>query len=727
MTGLLLELEKDLTPDLRRGHLEAFFREAHSLKGAAQAVGFDDIEARAHELESRLSEMKTGNAALGPETLTFIYQRLDGIAAAMKTVPPDPSSQVDTSISREDTQAGVPRPAPATVPGPGQAAPPASAGGDGSRLANAAPTVMPTVRVPAAKLDSFLAEAGELLVARMGVEQPVETLGSVADLANRWHDDWRQVRGMIQKRGWPDEGGAPPAELLRFLHRNEERLRELQEQMHCLRHRFKAETRRLAQVSANLQDEVKRIRLLPISTVFNLFPRMVRDLAREKGKRVTLQVVGADTELDKTVLELLKDPLVHLVRNCLDHGIESPQDRERVGKPPEGTITLEAGSEGGSVTLAVADDGRGIDTQRVKEAALRKGIVEAEELAAMDEQAALALVLRPGLSTNAMITDLSGRGVGLDVVREHIERLHGRVEISSTLGGGTRVVLTVPVTLTTTQGLLVEAAGQTFAIPLGNVERILRVSREQMVAVAGQDAIRYNGRPVTLVGLEDILGLPPVAVAAKDPLPDDTVTAVVLASGEQRAAFRVRRLLGEQEIVIKSLGPQLAKVRHVIGAAILGTGEVVVVLNVIDLLRSAGRAQIRRHMTRPGAPAVAEERQTILVVDDSITTRTLVKTILEAAGYEVLVAIDGVEAWNVLQADGCDLVVTDVAMPGMDGFELTTRLRSDEALKRMPVILVTSLETREDKERGIAAGADAYIMKSMFDQANLLETIRQLL
>jgi len=572
-----------------------------------------------------------------------------------------------------------------------------------------------------------MAQVGELLVARMGMAQPADDLASMAGLVDQWHEDWRQVRSSVRRRGRPAATGGPPAELVRFLQQNEERLRELQERVHKLRHRFSAEIRRMAQVTAGLQDEVKRVRMLPIATVFDLFPRMVRDLAREEGKEVTLRVVGAETELDETVLELLKDPLVHLVRNALDHGIEPPHEREALGKPREGTVTLEAAAEGGSVVVAMADDGAGIDTQRVGEAALRRGIVQAEALATMDEQEKLALVFRPGLSTSAIITDLSGRGIGLDVVRENIERLHGRIEVYSTPGQGTRFVLTLPLTLTTTQALLVRAAGHTFAIPLASVERIVRFPRQQSVALAGHQAIRFNGRPVTLAGLADVLGLPPDPAAGKGQPPDGLLTAVILAAAERRTAFRVDGLLGEQEIVMKNLGPQLPRVRHVAGAAILGTGEVVIILNVADLLKAAQRMQVRGVVEPAVQAEEATRRRTILVADDSITTRTLEKTILEAAGYEVKVATDGAEAWGLLQTNGCDLVVTDVMMPRMDGIELTMRLRNDEALKRLPVILVTSLESREDRERGVAAGADAYIVKSAFDQERLLETIRQLL
>jgi two-component system chemotaxis sensor kinase CheA len=453
---------------------------------------------------------------------------------------------------------------------------------------------------------------------------------------------------------------------------------------------------------------------------------MVRDLAREEVKEVRLRVVGADTELDKSVLELLKDPLVHLVRNAVGHGIEPPGDREARGKPREGTITLEARSEGRTAVIAVADDGAGIDARRVKEAALRRGIIQPQDAAALDEPELVALVFRPGLSTSAAVTDLSGRGVGLDVVRGNVERLHGRIEVDSSPGRGTRFRITLPLTLTTTHALLVRARGQTFAIPLASVERIVRLPSGEGAAMAGRRALRFLDRPVALVGLADVLGLPPHPAGGGDEVTGGPPTAVIVAAAERRAAFLVDGLLGEQEIVAKSLGPQLPRVRHTAGASILGTGEVVIILSAVDLVASAQRVQVHEKTAAPGQ-AGPPRRRAVLVVDDSITTRTLEKSILEAAGYEVRVATDGVEAWTILQQTGCDLVVADVMMPRMDGFELTRRVRGDPTLKRLPVILVTSLESREDKERGAAAGADAYIVKGAFDQDTFLETVRRLL
>lgn len=722
MNRLVVDLERDEAPQRRSDLLEEIFREAHSLKGAARAVGLDAVETMAHDLESLLSNARAGKAALSPDVFSRIYETLDRIAEGVGTAS-KPTSRVGVSRppSAKERTAAPSGPASKRVDQAHSAHISGVVGGDPAGT-NEAKAGGATVRVLASRLDALMAQAGEVVVARMGAEQLGGELRELLELVDHWHRDWRVVRSSVNKHPRNGEPAAPTAEIRAFLQRNERRLRELGERLRLVIGRFNAEARHMAQVSGGLEDEVKNIRLRPLSTVFASVPRMVRDLANEQQKEVALRMIGADTEVDMAVAELLKDPLVHLVRNCLDHGIESPDEREAQGKPREATITVEAAAEGGTVRLTVSDDGKGIDREAVREAALRSGDVLAEELTVMDDEAVLGLIFRPGLSTSAMVTELSGRGVGLDVVRQNVERLHGRIEVQSYPGKGTQFTAILPVTVTTTQSLLVKAAGHTFAIPLASVEQVIRVPQDQPQALVGQRVVRLGSRPVVLLPLEDVLSLQ----RDEERPQQTTLTAVVVAAGEQRAGFLVDHLVGEQEIVVKNLGSQLPRVRHVAGGAILGTGEVVMVLNAGDLLKSVQRAETR------GIPATVQpeggrQRRTILVVDDSITTRTLEKTILEAAGYDVRVARDGAEAWSQLQTDGCDLVVTDVMMPEMDGFELTRRLRSDEARKHLPVILVTSLESRTDKERGVEVGADAYIVKSAFDQDALLETIRRLL
>jgi two-component system chemotaxis sensor kinase CheA len=337
------------------------------------------------------------------------------------------------------------------------------------------------------------------------------------------------------------------------------------------------------------------------------------------------------------------------------------------------------------------------------------------------------LIFKAGVSTSPIITDVSGRGVGLDVVRRNVEELHGRIDVDWTPGAGATFTLTLPLTLTSSRGLLVRVSDQLFAIPLNNIERILHVSLQQVSSLEGHDTLRYDGRPRTLVRLGDVLELSQVGVQGAD----SRFLVVVLVAAERRMAFVVDGLAGEQEVVIKGLGKQLVRVGGIAGATVMGSGEVVLILNVADLIKLAMRGERRSVLdTRVEAvsPEVARARQRILVVDDSVTTRTLEKNILEAAGYTVQLANDGQEALSTIATGGVpDLIVADIVMPRLDGFDLTRQLKGDPQTASVPVILVTSLDSPEDKVRGIEVGADAYIVKSRFDQNNLLETIEQLI
>ncbi|HEY7605380.1 MAG TPA: response regulator, partial [Actinomycetes bacterium] len=452
------------------------------------------------------------------------------------------------------------------------------------------------------------------------------------------------------------------------------------------------------------------------------FRRMARDLARDRGKEVSVAVDDGGTEVDRSVLEQIKDPLVHLVRNSVDHGIEPPQARVAAGKPTAGTVSLRARQRGDTLLIEVADDGAGIDPERVRATAVERGLLPAETAAELPDHEALDLVLRSGFSTSPVVTDLSGRGVGLDVVREKVERLHGSIQVASHLGHGTTMTMSLPLSVSTMHCLLLQAGGQTFALPVPGVERIVRVAVDQVHRAEGRQAVQIDGQPVVLASLAEVLGLPPPANgdghAAKRPV-------IVVAGGQgRRVGLLVDRLERTQELVVKNLPEPLLRVRHLAGATILGSGRAAMILSSTELVASVEQAEgtVQAAEVAPEAPPA-----TILVAEDSITTRTLEKSILEGAGYRVRVAGDGAEAWRLLQGDSCDLLLTDVEMPQMDGFELTTKVRADQRLRDLPVVLVTSRDSDEDRERGVRAGADAYVVKGAFDQERLLDTLRRLL
>jgi two-component system chemotaxis sensor kinase CheA len=486
-------------------------------------------------------------------------------------------------------------------------------------------------------------------------------------------------------------------------------------------------------MSDNLLHDVKEMHLLPFSSLLEIFPRFTRELARDQGKQVELVIQGGEIEIDRRTLEEMKDPLMHLLRNCMDHGIEQPAMRQDKGKPACGNITVAiAQKDGGKIEIMVSDDGAGIDAAKVKVAARKLNLVAAEEAEKLGEQEAQALIFHSGISTSQIITDISGRGLGLAIVREKVERLGGVVVLESghdgqTHGGmkhegGTTFRITLPLMLATFRGVLVRAGEHYFVIPALSVERVTRVAKQDIRTVENRATISLDGQAVALVSLGDALELPRQSSTANT---SAQVAVVVLGTGRQRVAFQVEEILGEQEVLVKTLGRQLTRVRNVAGASVLGTGQVVAVLNVPDLLKSA----VKQAAPPPVAAEThgVAEKQSILVVEDSITSRALLKNILESAGYRVTTAVDGVDAYTTLKTGTFDLIVSDVEMPRMDGFDLTAKVRADKQLAGLPVVLVTSLESREHRERGIDVGANAYIVKSSFDQSNLLEVVQQLI
>jgi two-component system chemotaxis sensor kinase CheA len=584
------------------------------------------------------------------------------------------------------------------------------------------------VRVAAEKLDAFLARDGELLVARRRVQSRAEEAAALSESFGRWASAWRRVEKPLRKwlaREAAESAGAGngagngklPRRVAAAVGRAGDSLRQLEKDLDRLAASMAADYRMLKQAADALDHELRLVRMLPFADACQGLDRMARDLAHAGGKELDLVVEGGDVELDRSVLEGLKDPLRHLVRNAVDHGAEPPDERRRAGKPPQARLTVTAILRGAHVEVGVSDDGRGLDLDALRQQLRRRGLPEPA-----DEGGLARAIFLPGLSTSRLITDVSGRGVGLDVVKSRVEALHGTVDVTFAPGRGTRFALAVPLTLTTLRALLLEAGGQTFALAGTNVRKLVRISPADLVSVAGRDMLALGGAPLPVAGLAEALGLRSRAPAG----PAGRRPAVIVAAGDQRMAFVVDEFLTEQEVVIKNLGPRVRRVRQVSGATILPSGKIALVLNAANLIRTALSQGSAGVLAAPAGPAEAPRRR-ILVADDSVTTRTLEKSILEAAGYDVLAAADGDAAWRLLQEGGADLVVSDVEMPRMDGFALTEAVRASQRFRELPIVLVTARESEQDKARGAAVGADAYLVKSAFDQRNLLETIAQLL
>jgi two-component system chemotaxis sensor kinase CheA len=721
----LLALEKAPAPKEQRRLVETVFRAAHSLKGAARAVNFTEIESICQSVEDVLASWKRQESAPSPAEMDKLHRALNTITSALAA----PGASSGTGTSALASPAGAPLDAARLEAATAELVPPLAPG-----QAEKAPSVE-TVRIAVAKLDARLLEAEEMLTAKLTTGQRVDDLRELAGRFEAWRKERVAVepeaRALRQALDQAAPGLAGPqlaprvAGLLGFFEWNLDYFKSLENKVVALTRTAEQDRHVVGKLVDDLLEDSKKLLMLPFATLAAPLPKLVRDLCRDQGKEADLVIRGEEVEIDKRILEEMKDPFIHLLRNCVDHGIEAPGERNRLGKPPRATITLAVSQlNGNKVELLVSDDGAGIDTGKVKESAVKHGLVPAEEARRLGEPEALELVFQADVSTSPIITQLSGRGLGLAIVREKTEKLGGAVSVESRRRAGTTVRISLPVTLATFRGILVEAADRLFVVPTAQVERVARVKPADIQTVEGRETISLNGRAVALAHLADTLEL---ARPARSGEPPAAVPVVILGAGEQRIAFAVDAVLDEHEVLVKRLGKPLTRVRNIAGATVLGSGQVAPILNVADLLKSTrktGGAATR--VAAAARPAEAQPR-TILVVEDSITSRMLLKGILESAGYRVKTAVDGVDAFTTLRAERFDLVVADVEMPRMNGFDLTAKIRADRKLAELPVVLVTALEAREDRERGIDVGADAYLIKSSFDQSNLLEAVRRLI
>jgi len=478
-------------------------------------------------------------------------------------------------------------------------------------------------------------------------------------------------------------------------------------------------------VSDQLQTEVMKVRMVPISQLFNKFPRMVRDLCRKLGKEAEVTMSGSETELDKLLVDLISEPLMHVVRNSLDHGLEPPEERTRLGKPPVGEIHMGADHKGGEVHIEVGDDGSGIDPTRVKRVAVERGILEPEEAAAMTDEQAIDLIFKPGFSTAAAITDVSGRGVGMDVVREAISTLKGAISVDTAVGKGTTVRIRLPLTLAIINAILVMKNNEVFAIPLTSVLEMLTIQPREIRTVGTRQMVNCRGETLFIRWLDDILGIEGTTWEERTSVP-----VVVIGNERARLGIAVDKLLGRQEIVIKSLGGLLRRVRCTLGSTILGDGRAILILDPYDILEyvehSSGAPVRPSRAAASVAPAPGEDSRpavSILLVDDSRSIRSKMREYLIAAGFKVVEAEDGAQALEIAQRERFDLVSTDINMPHMDGYDLTRSLRKLPEYRRTPIVMVSSKSEKMDRIRGFDAGADDYLVKP-FNRDTLLNTIR---
>jgi two-component system chemotaxis sensor kinase CheA len=720
----LVELEKSTVPADQMRLIETAFRAAHSLKGAARAVNFNEIESQCQSLESLFAAWKRRESTPTPETIDEAHRAVNAVWAMMAEPAGAETARTDrpqrAASSRTEPQADV----------LSQTEQPLAA----QQLLSVPVSEVDTVRIAVNALDARLLEAEEMLTAKLTANQWSADLGALEARFEEWRKQWSRMQPRLrrlrqQSQHTPERAATSDThELAEFFDWNHDYLRALEGSLTGLRRRAEQDRLLVAKLVDELLENSKKLLMLPLSTLSALLFKVVRDLCRDQGKEAVLTIRGEEVTIDKRILEELKDPLIHLLRNAIDHGVETAAARHRAGKPPQAAITVAVSPlNGNQVEISVSDDGAGVDLEKVKLAAGRHGLSVPEPAAAGEEAAALGLVFEADVSTSPIITQVSGRGLGLAIVREKTEKLGGHVAIESRRGAGTVIRMIVPLTLATFRGILIRVAQRSFIIPTAHVERVTRFRPEDVYTVEGRRTLTLNGRAVALVDLDQVLQLR--TGQPNSPSAGHRV-AVVLSVGEQIVAFVVGEVLDEREVLVKRFTKPLSRVRNIAGATVLGSGEVTPILNVPDLLKSA--RNVAEAPRRSGPSEVASTQppragKRILVAEDSITSRMLLKGILESAGYQVTIAVDGIDAFTALRSGQFDLVVSDVEMPRLSGFDLTARIRADRALGEIPVVLVTALESRADRERGIEVGANAYLVKSSLDQDDLLETLLRLL
>ncbi|HEY8759857.1 MAG TPA: response regulator [Candidatus Dormibacteraeota bacterium] len=664
MTSGLLALEAE--PG-NASPIDGVFREAHTLKGGAGLVGLPQVSHLAHRLEDLLEELRVGSRHATPKLTDSLLKAVDGLGsliAGSSSGEEDPAivGAIEDALAAIDGAAPVPEPVKAGA----VKAKPSKAGARGPapiEVAVHAPSLdAGSLQVPIERMDKLIRLVGEAAAAHLSIGH---------------------MLGVELSRD-PDTVG---------------------------------EYRDLTRILNQLQDVTMRTRMVPVGALSPSLRRAVREVARTLGKDVKWEVRGEDSEIDRGVLDKLVDPLLHLVRNAVVHGVETPEERLAAGKPAQAVIRLHAGQLGSEMVIAITDDGAGIDVAEVRAAAERRGI----DVSGLDEAASLYLIFRAGVSTAEVLTEESGRGVGLDVVIEALAHIRGRVELSTELGRGSEFRIIVPITLTIVPCLIVTACGQSFAVPMAAVTRVLKPQLATLPA-GGRSHTLIDGRGMPVTDLGGLLGLPG----------GSTGPSVVLGTTGATHAFLVESLVGQRDVVVRGLGGLIPRMDCVAGGSVEPDGSILFVLDVPALIQLARASLPASGAPVPGVttglrPSVTAPRASLLVVDDALTLRELQRAILERAGYEVRTANDGLEAMALLNQQRSDLVLTDIEMPNLDGFGLTARIRGEPGLANIPVLMITSRSSEEDRRRGLEAGADGYIVKSEFDEGRLLSAVSRLL
>jgi len=734
----LLALERNPT---QADQLEACMRAAHSLKGAARIVGVDAGVSVSHVMEDCLVSAQEGRLYLQREHIdallqgtdllmriatpgnTVTPQDIDGYVAHMNELldPSAPSARVappefDVSQLLLMPAPAVPERAPEPVVEPQVEAPVEAAAEPARRPQRLTESGERVLRVTAQRLNSLLDLSSKSLVETQRLKPFLVTLQRLKRMQSTNLRAMDTLNEHLKVAGISHEAEQALVDARQMLAESQHLLGEQTAELD----EFCWQAGQRAQL---LYDTALACRMRPFADVLVGQERMVRDLGRALGKQIRLEIEGEKTQVDRDVLEKLEAPLIHLLRNAVDHGIETPEQRLLAGKPAEGLIRLRISHQAGLLVLELSDDGAGVDLERLRRTIVERQLSTEETVAQLSEEELLTFLFLPGFSLRDTVTEVSGRGVGLDAVQHMVRLLRGAIVLEHTPQHGSRFHLEVPLTLSVVRSLVVEVADEAYAFPLAHIERMRDLQPEDIVQLEGRQHFWHEGRHVGLVAASQLLQRQP---GQSD---DETLKVVVIRERDAVYGVAVERFIGERTLVVLPLDPRLGKVQDISAGALLDDGSPVLIVDVEDMLRSVDKllntGRLER-IDRRNRHTAELTRKRILVVDDSLTVRELQRKLLLNRGYEVAVAVDGMDGWNALRAEHFDLLITDIDMPRMDGIELVTLLRRDNRLQSMPVMVVSYKDREEDRRRGLDAGADYYLAKASFHDDALLDAVVEL-
>ncbi|UVM39800.1 hybrid sensor histidine kinase/response regulator [Pseudomonas sp. B21-017] len=735
----LLALERDPT---QADYLESCMRAAHSLKGAARIVGVDAGVSVAHVMEDYLVSAQEGRLYLRPEHIDALLQGtdllmriatpnnapapadIDAYVVLMGRLLEHMATVAPIALPMAEPQLEPPTP---RVEPPGRAAetpvdtlietPQAEPAEPASKTKRTTDTGERVLRVTAERLNSLLDLSSKSLVETQRLKPHLATMQRLKRMQSNGLRALESLNVHLKDHALSLEAQEALGDARRLLAESQQLLVEKNAELD----EFAWHASQRAQV---LYDTALACRMRPFADVLSGQVRMVRDLGRNLGKQVRLEIEGDKTQVDRDVLEKLEAPLTHLLRNAVDHGIETPEQRRLAGKPEEGVIRLRASHQAGLLVLELSDDGNGVDLEKVRRTIVERQLSPAETAAQLSEEELLTFLFLPGFSLRDTVTEVSGRGVGLDAVQHMVRQLRGAVVLEQTAGAGSRFHLEVPQTLSVVRSLVVEVGDEAYAFPLAHIERMCDLEPEDIMQVEGRQHFWYEGRHVGLVAASQLLHRPASQNSAQ------TLKVVVIREREAIYGVAVERFIGERTLVVLPLDERLGKVQDISAGALLDDGSVVLIVDVEDMLRSVDKllntGRLER-IARNANQAVEAARKRILVVDDSLTVRELQRKLLLNRGYDVAVAVDGMDGWNALRSEDFDLLITDIDMPRMDGIELVSLLRRDNRLQSLPVMVVSYKDREEDRRRGLDAGADYYLAKASFHDDALLDAVVELI